>query len=110
VAYDPPAPLFASLTVGFAHACALTNDGTAYCWGDNSSGQLGDSTTATRINPTAVVTPMRFASIRAGFQHTCGITTDGFVACWGRNTVGELGLSTPLVQTTPRYIVIGVKP
>jgi alpha-tubulin suppressor-like RCC1 family protein len=98
------------MSVGAAHACALTGDGKAYCWGDNSSGQLGDSTTTRRDAPTEVATALRFASISAGPQHTCAVTTDHFIACWGRNTVGELGIETALVQLTPRFVVTGVKP
>jgi len=89
---------------------SLTNDGTAYCWGDNRQGQLGDSTTTARTAPTAVQTELRFTSLSAGVQHTCGITTEGLLACWGRNQLGELGVSTPLVQLTPRYVVLGVTP
>ncbi|HEX3867653.1 MAG TPA: hypothetical protein VHV78_12910, partial [Gemmatimonadaceae bacterium] len=103
-------PAFSSMSVGAAHACALTSDGSAYCWGDNSGGQLGDSTTTSRTAPTPVVTDLKFKSISAGSQHTCAITTDGFVACWGTNVAGEIGLTVPTTQLTPRYIVLGVTP
>lgn len=105
------APVFTSLSVGAAHACALTSDGTAYCWGDNTFGQLGDSTTTGRVNPTAVAGGLKFTSISAGVDQTCGITSDGVVACWGRNQAGEIGVSVAVPQQlTPRLIILGVKP
>jgi alpha-tubulin suppressor-like RCC1 family protein len=106
----PTAPAFASLSVGGAHACALTADGTAYCWGDNRAGQLGDSTTTYRAEPTAVAGTTKFSSISAGYLHTCARTTDGSVACWGLNSAGELGDSTTTGRLTPRYLVLGVTP
>jgi alpha-tubulin suppressor-like RCC1 family protein len=106
----PTAPAFTTLSVGGAHACALTADGTAYCWGDNRAGQLGDSTTTYRAEPTAVAGTMKFSSISAGYLHTCARTTDGSVACWGLNSAGELGDSTTTGRLTPRYLVLGVTP
>ncbi|MBM4396336.1 MAG: fibronectin type III domain-containing protein, partial [Deltaproteobacteria bacterium] len=36
------------------HSCAVQTDGSPWCWGDNSSGQLGDLTTTDRTIPTRV--------------------------------------------------------
>jgi alpha-tubulin suppressor-like RCC1 family protein len=98
------------LSVGSLHACALTGDGLAYCWGNNQFGQLGDSSVVSRANPTAVAGGLRFKSIAAGVAHTCGITTDGSLACWGSNLAGELGDKTAAFRITPRYVVLGVTP
>jgi alpha-tubulin suppressor-like RCC1 family protein len=99
-----------SVSSGGQHSCALTADGTAYCWGDNTWGQLGDSSQVDRANPTAVKTPVKFKSISAGFMHTCGLATSGAALCWGQNKAGELGDSTSTFRTQPRYIVLSVTP
>src|SRR5262245_37880323 len=36
---------FATISAGFVSSCGLTADGTAYCWGTNDLGLLGDGTT-----------------------------------------------------------------
>nr|WP_291907757.1 hypothetical protein [Candidatus Microthrix sp.] len=43
------------MTAGYVHSCALNDDGTAACWGDNSWGELGDGTTTSRLSPTQVL-------------------------------------------------------
>ena len=45
-----------TVSAGNRTACALTSDGTAACWGDNSDGKIGDGTTTQRNVPTAVIT------------------------------------------------------
>ena len=104
------APVFTSLSVGGFHACALTADGSAYCWGDNTGGQLGDSTLTERQAPVPVATTVKFRSISAGFAHTCGIAVDGSVLCWGVNRAGELGEAPGATRTQPRFIVTKVLP
>jgi alpha-tubulin suppressor-like RCC1 family protein len=103
-------PGFSQITVGGGHACGLTADGTAYCWGDNRAGQLGDSTTVNRADPVPVAGGLKFKAISAGYAHTCAQTMDGSVACWGLNSVGELGDSVTGPRLVPRYVVIGVNP
>jgi len=40
--------------ISSGHACAVTPDQRAFCWGGNSSGQLGDGTLTNRTRPVAV--------------------------------------------------------
>jgi alpha-tubulin suppressor-like RCC1 family protein len=82
---------FDSLTVGRRHACALTSAGEAYCWGEDSTGQLGDQRNANSSTPIPVFSVLRFRSISAGGHHTCGIATSGLAYCWGANQRGQLG-------------------
>lgn len=96
-----------SLALGSAHACGLTATGTAYCWGANTHGQLGDGTTATSSTPVAVSLPAGvtgFASLSAGDMHTCGIAATGAGYCWGRNDSGQLGDGTTTSSSTPRQV------
>lgn len=81
---------FASISAGHDHTCALTPAGVAYCWGDNSSGQLGNGGGGNADGPVAIA-GMTFTQISSGHFHTCGITSAGAAFCWGDNILGELG-------------------
>ena len=83
------------LSAGWNHACALMDDGTVQCWGDNIWGQLGDGTFTTRTTPVTVSNLNSVLSIAVGRQHSCAIIgTSGSVRCWGRNDGGQLGNGT----------------
>ena len=52
------------ITAGADHECALDTAGAAYCWGDNTAGELGNGSHATVPQPpwpstTAVSSPGR---------------------------------------------------
>lgn len=87
------------VAAGLAHNCALTSDGKVYCWGLNSSGQLGDNTTTTRRTPVAVYEEdhaLRNAivtTIGAGANRGCA-TANNKAFCWGLNTDGQIGDGT----------------
>jgi alpha-tubulin suppressor-like RCC1 family protein len=103
---DVPTPVagklvFRSLSAGVAHSCGVTPDGTAYCWGLNNMGQLGDGTKTKRNAPVRVSGGVSFESISAGALHTCGATLDHAVFCWGRNENGEVGPSGQSEHTVP---------
>ena len=109
---------FAGVSAGIANSntavaggftCGVTTDGTAYCWGPNSEGQLGDGTNTDRSVPVSVTGGLSFASVSAGGEdnnggssHACGVTTSGDAYCWGSNAPsGQLGDGTTTNRNTP---------
>lgn len=68
--------------------CALLEDGTVRCWGDNSEGQLGDGTNVLRSNqPVQALNLNNVVSISVGAQ-SCAVLGDQTVECWGINAAG----------------------
>jgi alpha-tubulin suppressor-like RCC1 family protein len=91
-----PEVAFTWVGTGMFHTCALAADGTAYCWGSNGLGQLGDGSGEDSTAPVAVAGAHRFASLAVGSWHTCGVTTEGAAYCWGLGDVGQLGIGAAL--------------
>jgi alpha-tubulin suppressor-like RCC1 family protein len=66
--------------------------GRLLAWGSNTSGEVGDGTTAPRTSPTPVTgITAPVVAIAAGTAHTLALTSDGKVYAWGHNRSGELG-------------------
>jgi len=82
---------FRSVTAGGGHTCAIAEDGRAYCWGDNWTGQLGDGTTSPSQVPRPVAVLGTVLAIEAGQNHTCATDNLGNVYCWGDNLIHQLG-------------------
>jgi alpha-tubulin suppressor-like RCC1 family protein len=72
-----------AISTGWFHTCAVLGDGTARCWGDNSSGNLGDGTTTDSTFPRAVPGVTGATAIAASAFHNCALLGDGTVRCWG---------------------------
>jgi len=108
----PAGATFASVSAGTNHTCAVATNGTAYCWGINYHGELGDGTTTGRSAPVAVSVPvpgLAFATVSAGNEHTCGLTSTGAAYCWGDNTYGQLGNGTWYgTRSTPVAVSEGI--
>lgn len=89
------------LTVGGAHACAITDGGNAYCWGNGAAGQLGNGATVQRQAPRLVTSAVRFTQVSAGHLHTCALDGTGAAWCWGSDSFGQLGNQKSASSTTP---------
>ena len=91
------------VAIGVAHACALLDNNTVKCWGDNTNGQLGQGNTiafgdgsGNAMSSLAAIdlgTTTAVSNIAVGNNFSCALFADGKVKCWGKNNVGQLGLS-----------------
>lgn len=88
---------------------ALDTTGTAYGWGANGSGWLGDGTTTSRNSPVLVVGGHKFKQITMFESGTVGITDDGTAWGWGGNQSGNLGVGSVLAKSSPTLVLGGLK-
>jgi alpha-tubulin suppressor-like RCC1 family protein len=87
-----------------AHVCALREDGSVSCWGNNDRGQLGDGTTSNRGTPIAVAGIEHAQDVAVGETHSCALLLGGTVSCWGNNEYGQLGDGTFDGHLAPRSV------
>lgn len=99
---------FSAIYAGGGHTCGLTRDGTAYCWGFNQYGQIGDGSTENRDGPRQVQGGLGFDELALGPLHTCGLTSVGDAYCWGRNGSGQLGTGSTQDSDTPVAVIGGL--
>ncbi|MDI6734175.1 MAG: Calx-beta domain-containing protein [Patescibacteria group bacterium] len=114
-----------SISLGKNHACAVSRAGNPYCWGDGTSGKLGDGAKADRNIPVRVLAGeainnatdwvsesgtnylANIAYIEAGENHTCAVSKSGNAYCWGEGGSGRLGRDTTTDGVTPVRIKKG---
>lgn len=95
------------ISANWQHTCALDAAGSAWCWGANDAGQLGNGSTDDSAQPVAVsAAGLRFTEIAAGGDHTCALVDDGSVRCWGGNFTGQLGDGGNSDRSTPVEVLL----
>lgn len=90
-----------SVVAAQRHSCALRENGTVMCWGNNELGQLGAGPVASTRVPVAVQGLSGVTQISAGTSTTCAVKNDGTVWCWGDGLVGQLGNGARLRSNVP---------
>jgi alpha-tubulin suppressor-like RCC1 family protein len=99
---------FLSLSAGGNHACGVTTDQKLFCWGRNTSGELGINSTNPAGPPTQVTItedifgiqfPAPVTAVAAGSFHTCALTVFSHMFCWGDDETGELGIDFTATPT-----------
>ncbi len=94
-----------SVAVGYTHSCAVKNDSSAWCWGNNANGRLGNGNTTSQNTPVAVLhMDSGVTDIVGGNRHTCGILDPGKLFCWGYNFQGQLGDGTTTDRTVATMV------
>lgn len=95
-----------SVSVANEHACYTSSGGASYCWGGNSSGQLGTGDLTPHTSPVAVTgLTSGVVATHAGEYHSCALLANGGVKCWGGNSYGQLGTGNNTASTLPVNVV-----
>ena len=105
-----------SVAAGDNVACGLNAQGKAYCWGDNTFGQIGNGVAAagTSVLPQLVTGPLAsvatFTKIVPGSDHVCALSTTGTAYCWGADSRYQLGTGDTLKinSSTPIPVARGL--
>lgn len=72
------------ISAGASHTCLLKSDGTVWCWGDNTRGQLGNGNNTSSSIPVQVSDAgVQYKSISVSDNMSCGVTISGAARCWG---------------------------
>jgi alpha-tubulin suppressor-like RCC1 family protein len=91
---------------GYQHSLAVRQNGTAWAWGNNGQGRLGDNTTTAKSSPVSVVGGFTdWCQVSAGFVHSLGVRTGSTAWAWGCNGIGQLGDNTTVSKSSPVSVV-----
>ena len=93
------------VSAGGEHSCAVLDigiGGTVKCWGDASSGQLGEGSSSGSFSTPQLVTGISTAvHVETGNTFSCALLADRTIQCWGEGTYGKLGNGSTTSQNTP---------
>jgi alpha-tubulin suppressor-like RCC1 family protein len=117
--YPTPVPVsetlrFAALDTSENHTCAVSSDGSTWCWGINEYGELGTDVALDLCDIPGVVlvactgtphgvtgAPVFTALATSVSGHSCGLTAAGAAWCWGFGMGGQLGDGRSTDSTRP---------
>jgi alpha-tubulin suppressor-like RCC1 family protein len=97
---------FVDISAGnnYCHA-GLKSDGSVWCWGSGTNGQIGDGTATGKSSPVSVLGGNSFTKVSFGSNFCLALKADGTVFSWGANTFGQLGTGDQLAYSSPVSVV-----
>lgn len=124
VRVSDPGPWMSVSTDG-DNSCAIKGDGSLWCWGSDSDGQLGNGAiTGSQNSPSPITSAIPWTQVSVGGNYACGIKADGTAYCWGSDQFGKLGNDSngstdspgtaiastlPWIQISAAYTTCGIK-
>jgi alpha-tubulin suppressor-like RCC1 family protein len=97
-----------TVSIGDGFTLAVRTSGTAWAWGDNGQGRLGDNTSVSKSSPVSVVGGFTdWCQISAGTAHSLGVRQNGTAWAWGSGANGRLGDNTAVSKSSPVSVVGG---
>lgn len=81
---------------GNGHVCAVLEDGTVWCWGSNTEGQLSGSLSSDGFPFQVSGLPAPAVAVASGGSHSCALLDNATAWCWGNNAAGQLGANRPM--------------
>ncbi|MDD5397204.1 MAG: fibronectin type III domain-containing protein, partial [Candidatus Moranbacteria bacterium] len=101
-----------SISGGGYYSLVSLGDGTAWSWGANEQGQLGDGDTGKSDTnlPVQVKSSMseniaNVAKVSAGYAHALALLNDGSLMSWGWNDYGQLGIGNINLQILAQPVI-----
>ena len=84
------------VVVGRAHSCALKEDATVYCWGQEPYLGIGSTSSRSKDYPIPVTSSATenlssITQISSFREHSCAVNNSGNVYCWGNGDNGKIG-------------------
>jgi alpha-tubulin suppressor-like RCC1 family protein len=96
------------VSAGRSHTATIKNNGELWTFGDNTYGQLGDSSLLHKSSPIQTIAGgTNWKSVICGGYHTTAIKTDGTLWVWGENASGQLGVGDVAIRSSPVQTVAG---
>jgi alpha-tubulin suppressor-like RCC1 family protein len=109
---------FTDFSCGSNHVCAIdANDGSMWCWGRGTWGQLGTGAyNISNSSPVSVLGNRSYISVGVIANSSCGMLENGDIYCWGRGSLSGIStsynspvlipaISPARVPASPRFIV-----
>lgn len=91
---------------GYGTVAGIKTDGSLWAWGNNSTGQLGQSDTISYSSPVQVASDKTWNQVSVNGSFMVAVTSDyATVWTWGSNNLGQLGDNTTISKSSPVQIL-----